>query len=49
MKGPKYRETKPINFKNATKLSAIDFCIEKMATRKKITLNELIRWQKSNL
>jgi hypothetical protein len=47
MKGPNFREPKPINFQKCYDVieTAIDHCIEKMILRKKINENELIPWK----
>ena len=47
MKGPNFREPKPINFNNCYEVivEAIDYCIEHMANRKKIEDTDLLPWK----
>ena len=47
MKGPNFREPKPINFNNCYEAieSAIDYCIDRMVNRKKIKDTDLLPWK----
>ena len=47
MKGPNFREPKQINFNNCfTEIeTALDFCMEKMASRKKLNDLDLLPWK----